>query len=189
MEDKLEETLIDQGLKDGVELQLAGEKASNLDLYEEVEALRQDLGSRLEVRSSVSRRVPTSSRSSTMQRGRKNSFEVVVCAGPVMPGDGRPLPPSGLSEAEAAIWRDYVDEMPLNWFGRESYAMLRLLCRHTVVCERLSQELVELGPGLSSRNQVKELTRLIEREAKIMTSLAWQLRLTPKSREIGRAHV
>lgn len=115
-----------------------------------------------------------------MARGRKGIYEALRPIETGWLGKERPQPPETMSQAERLIWHDYVDGMPAGWFGRESQSLLRLLCRHTVLLEDMTQRLVDADPNLTGR--IKELVALIDKEAKIVTNLAWHLRLTPKSR-------
>lgn len=51
---------------------------------------------------------------------------------PLIPGEDKPVPPEDMCEAEQEVWRSIVNAMPLRWFGRETWPVLRALCRHTV---------------------------------------------------------
>ena len=60
------------------------------------------------------------------QRGRRSVASLAVVT--PLPQDRRPAPPSELTAEQAAVWRDTVNAMPSDWFGRESFAVLgRLL--------------------------------------------------------------
>ena len=118
-----------------------------------------------------------------MQRGRKTQFEgVALAAEAILPGQERPRPPGHLTQREMEIWQDYVDGMPVGWIGREARSMLQLLCRHMVIAENLTEELVEMPAMATTARARGAILKMIEQESKIINNLAWQLRLTPKSR-------
>ena len=107
---------------------------------------------------------------------------------PLLPGQERYGPPEGLDPKAAELWSEFMDSMPAGWFGRETFPILKMLCRHIVSQEKLAtkvDKMVDEMIDLSAPDDLKEmrlLTTLLERQTRIVATLATQLRLTPKSR-------
>jgi hypothetical protein len=128
------------------------------------------------------------------QRGRKpaeNSATLVVGAGYRSPSH----PPSELSDAQAAVWRDVVGSLPGSWLTRAAFPVLISHCRH--VCRgrlleaqisRFEVEWVAVEGGLE---RLDRMLAMAERETRAITATARALRLTPASqmhpRTAGRA--
>jgi phage terminase small subunit len=120
-----------------------------------------------------------------MPRGRKsmNALSVV----PVIPGQGRPEPPSALDEAERDAWREIVSAMPSNWFGLECQPVLRRLCAQVVISERLEEQLRKVrADGLADSERAARLAEAHRDAARAVNQLSQSLRLTPKSRWSAR---
>jgi len=75
------------------------------------------------------------------KRGRKAAADVGIV--PIMPGDAKPRPPEGMPEAEADVWRQTVAAMPVRYFGREVWPVLRGLCKQVVLRDMLGARLDE----------------------------------------------
>jgi hypothetical protein len=107
---------------------------------------------------------------------------------PLLPGQERYDPPAALDAKAAVVWREFMDAMPAGWFGRETFPILKMLCRHIVSQEKLATKIDVMVDGmidLTSPDDLKEmrlLTTVLERQTRIVATLATQLRLTPKSR-------
>jgi hypothetical protein len=117
------------------------------------------------------------------QRGRKSaaSLAVVPLATPAPPS---PLP--GLTEEQAAVWDSIVRSLPYNWFAPSSYDLLGLMCRH-VVTARVIWGLIDKVDTASLTTAAAiihfdRLSRLAEREGKMIAMLGTKLRLTNQSR-------
>lgn len=97
----------------------------------------------------------------------------------------QPIPlspvPEGLSDAEAALWRAVVESKPSDYFGRESWPVLKEFCRAAIMCDVLAAlitDAIESG-------EVRQIRRALEtrdREAKRMADIATKLRMTQQSR-------
>jgi hypothetical protein len=131
-----------------------------------------------------------------VQKNRKAAadFEVV----PLIPGEDKPSPPEDLPDVQKEVWRSIVDAMPLRWFGRETWPILRALCRHQIAAEVLGVELGEAIANLaaartqaqriSRRETVAELQVMHARETGAVRRCSADLRLTRHSRvRVGSA--
>jgi hypothetical protein len=99
---------------------------------------------------------------------------------PLLPGGERYAPPDEFDGREAALWKQFMDAMPAGWFGRETLPLLEMLCQHIVISKELAVRVRATDP--SRVQEIKGLALWLERETKIAANLAYQLRLTPKSR-------
>jgi phage terminase small subunit len=127
-----------------------------------------------------------------LQRGRPASRLPM----PVMPSLCRPDPPDRLTRAEAELWRAIVARMPDGWFPAETLPLLEaLVCQSQLLREIEAQVRALTAAGLidASLNTIKKLdalTRIHDRVARTVTTLATKLRLTPQSRYAAdKAHV
>jgi len=93
---------------------------------------------------------------------------------PVIPGQGRPQPPADLSERERKIWLDVVESRPLNYFGPETWPLLRSWCVHCVQSEDLS---AELRQGVTKR-----LRDEFRKQTQALCTLSSKLRLCKQGR-------
>jgi hypothetical protein len=114
-----------------------------------------------------------------MPRGRKPANLNIVPIG-VVPGRGRPEPPTNLPKEEQQVWRDIVGVMPSDWF-RTSLHLLRLLCHHIATAEALAVALAKARQQ-HDWDAVRKLTAMHEREARVAGYLSTVLRLTPRSK-------
>jgi hypothetical protein len=108
------------------------------------------------------------------KHGPKGVTELSVV--PLLPGSGRPPAPDDLTKPEADTWRSVVDAMPLRWFGREQYDLLRGYCAHAVMQN-------ELIARWRLNGYSEELGKMLERETASVIKLARQLRLTKMTRQ------
>jgi len=93
-----------------------------------------------------------------------------MSANPLVPGQGRPLPPSELSDPEREIWIATVEARPLNFFDAATWPLLEAYCEHVVLMRQLAAELrVRSTPRRRSE---------FRKAAAAMASLATKLRLT-----------
>jgi hypothetical protein len=58
------------------------------------------------------------------------------------PGIEHPQPPSGMGEAAERIWRDIVENRPVDFFTTGSLNMLRTFCEASAMLEQLGPEAV-----------------------------------------------
>lgn len=93
--------------------------------------------------------------------------------------------PEGLSDSESRLWRETVESKPADWFGADSYPILKEYVRTASVCDQLARvvDLAFQGAG----TDLKTALDLRDKEAKRLASLATKLRLTPQSRYGPRA--
>ena len=75
----------------------------------------------------------------TSPRGRKSRASLALV--PEVAGRierlERPPPPAGLSDAEAAVWRDVTASLPAEWFRPEQLPLLAQYCRHVVAANQI----------------------------------------------------
>jgi hypothetical protein len=94
--------------------------------------------------------------------------------------------PAQLNEAEAAVWRSLVEQMPPNWFTPETHTMLGTLCAVTVQLAGVNREFAKFEPGVPVRaarwKRYRELTRMRGQLANQIAMLSTKLRITPQSR-------
>jgi hypothetical protein len=119
-------------------------------------------------------------------RGPKSAAELSVAS--VEPRRASTDPPSELSDAQAAVWRDAIRSMRGERLTRGAYPILIEYCRH--VCRsRMLEGLIsgfrlevlkrdETGTVLP---QLDKLLAMAERETRAATACARALRLTPQS--------
>ena len=107
-----------------------------------------------------------------------------------LPGQ-RTEPPPGFPINATAVWRSVVASKPHDWFTADSVYLLEAYC-HAVVSHRL------ISIGVAAFDTAKmttpegiatydQLTRMQERQARVMTSIATKLRLTQQSRYTPQA--
>jgi hypothetical protein len=98
----------------------------------------------------------------------------------------RPEPPEGLTEEQAEEWRAIVNQLPPDWFSRESHALLVAYVKHVADHRRLSHWLDQFrDEWMLTADGVARYDKLLtmrEREGRAMSSLATRMRLTQQSR-------
>lgn len=107
-----------------------------------------------------------------------------------LPG-ARAAVPARLTGEAAEIWREVVASKPHDWFTSDSCHLLEAYC-HAVVAHRL----ISIGVANFTKEQMAEakgvatydsLTRMQERQARVMATIATKLRLTQQSRYTPQA--
>ena len=96
----------------------------------------------------------------------------------------RPVPPEGMPELAAAVWRDVVSSMKARHFTKETHALLARYCHAMAECAWLETELARVGVGLPAYDR---LSRRLNGTMTVALSYARALRLTPKSNLESRA--
>ena len=122
------------------------------------------------------------------QRGRKSAgaMTLVVDDRFQMP----PAPPSELTDAQAAVWRDVVGSLPGGWVSRAAFPILVQLCRHVGRARLLERAVADFqmewlaAPGGPERLNL--LLGMAQRETASVISCSRQLRLGPQQREHPR---
>jgi hypothetical protein len=123
------------------------------------------------------------------KRGRKSLGDLSLIK--MDPNSGRPEPPPDVVGREADIWQLTVNAMPRNWFGQETWSMLRGFCKHSFAAEKLGErytELLTLGPPPAGElsvvywNTLDKIADLHARETRSMGNMAVKLRITKQLR-------
>jgi hypothetical protein len=117
---------------------------------------------------------------------------------PLIPGKrrARPAPPPELNAREAEIWTDITGRLPADWF-KASGPLLKELCRHIRLGDRLSEDIARAQAALDELRQRAEpptkllaeatkeyraLLRMHGLQSTRVGTLSTALRLTPQSR-------
>jgi hypothetical protein len=121
-----------------------------------------------------------------MARGRKSSASLSVA--PVVPGQGRPEPPTSLDSLERRIWRDVIAALPAHWVDLAGQIVLRRLVAQAAILERREARLRELrAQDQDDTEAAIELATSHSATSKTVAYLLSQLRATPRSRIVSRA--
>lgn len=117
------------------------------------------------------------------QRGRTSTAALSVVAGTDI--DGRPKPPSDLTEFQRKVWERTVANEAADVFGTAALQqLLKEYCRHVETADRLSKQVdraTDEGSNLSYQD-IDCLLRMRDRETKALADKATKLRLTNQSR-------
>ena len=106
---------------------------------------------------------------------RKSAASLAVA--PVTNLPSRLLPPEGMPEEEAALWRAVVATKPIDWFQEDSAPLLAEYVRCVVMCNRLAEMLKVLDP-----ETMKSLLDMRDKESRRLATIACKMRLTQQSR-------
>jgi len=121
---------------------------------------------------------------------RKSAASLAVVPLPAPATAQRLAPPDDLPPEQAAIWRNVVDAMPADFFGREQVAVLRAYCLHTAVAQTLAGRLAAMDPGADAATWVKLSAQQVA-HSKAALAHGRALRVTLNSRTqpdtVGRA--
>jgi len=116
------------------------------------------------------------------KRGRKSAADGELEVVPLIPGDAKPGAPPDLSIEEAEVWKSVVDAMPLRYFGRETWPVLRALCAHQVAANFARERYLKAVKGKTKPDMLEALARLYNRETEAVYKASEKLRLTKSSR-------
>lgn len=116
-------------------------------------------------------------------RGRKSTAALSVVATSL---PQRMEPPTELTEAQAALWREIVAGKPVDWFAADNAPLLVEYVRAVDMGNRLALEIEATLAGAADHS-LKDLLKLRDMEAKRATSIATKLRLTQQSRYTPQA--
>lgn len=105
---------------------------------------------------------------------------------PAGPAGELPAPPDELSKAEAKVWTETVESKPADWFGPDSYPVLKEYCRAAVMCDALAKASARAVKSGDS-GAIKSALDMRDKEARRVASLATKLRLTQQSKYGPRA--
>jgi hypothetical protein len=116
-------------------------------------------------------------------RGRKSVAELSI-----VPAETafRPRPPADLPAPLAEEWKAIVARMPNGWFGRESFGLLTAYLRHwwnaKLIAEQIDSFKPEWFKSDEGLDRFDQLSKVLEREQRAMSSLAGKMRLSQSSR-------
>jgi hypothetical protein len=83
-------------------------------------------------------------------------------------------------------WKAIVGRMPAGWFGRESFGLLTAYLRHwanaKIIAEQIENFLPEWLESDEGLNRFDQLSKVLEREQRALSSLAGKMRLSQSSR-------
>ena len=119
-----------------------------------------------------------------MKPGRKSGASLATVT--VLPGLQRITPPDDLTPEQGEVWRAVVASKPAEWFEGDSQPILKAYCKTVSEHARVSVALDAFDPEwLKTDDGLKRydtLTKLQDRHARLMTTLATKMRLTQQSR-------
>lgn len=119
------------------------------------------------------------------KRGRTSSDELATLRGSI---DWRPPTPEDLSAEEAAVWNLTVARMPVDWFPAETWPILKAMCRHTVLADKMTT-IIGKNEGRWTDDDFSVLskaTAIRDRETRATLACARALRLTKQSQILPR---
>ena len=116
------------------------------------------------------------------QRGRQSAASVAVIGAGGIETVRRPDPPRDLSDEQAEEWRAVVNQLPADWFPRETHQLLAQYCRHVVAGRRVAQLIAsEESAEEFDVERYDRLLKMQEREGRAMTSLATKMRMSQQA--------
>jgi len=120
------------------------------------------------------------------QRGRKSVASLNVV--PVLPGSGRPPPPSGFDAIEQRIWRGIVASLPDHFIDAPAAEILRRAVIQCAISERIEARMRPLRAAETPDDEaLLQLESNHRAAAKAAAYLLGCLRATPKSKLRPRA--
>mgnify|MGYP000465818317 CR=1 FL=1 len=124
------------------------------------------------------------------ERGRRAGKELSVVGGKTTRVLDRPSPPADLTDEQAREWVAIVENLPAEWFPRQTWGLLSQYCRHTVNARRVGMLIEQLcNPELEENEDpppfdTEEYDRLLkmqEREGRALSSLATRMRISQQT--------
>ena len=99
---------------------------------------------------------------------------------------GRPDAPYDLTDEQAQEWRALVALLPVNWFPRETHALLTGYCRHVVAQRKIAMLIDAMesskGPPAPLRiDAYDKLLKMQDRESRTIAALMRAMRITQQS--------
>jgi hypothetical protein len=94
--------------------------------------------------------------------------------------------PADLGNAEKTLWVAVVESKPAEWFGPDSYPVLKEYVRAATMCDLLASRIAIALDG-DDAGEIKMLLDLRDKESRRSVSLATKLRLTQQSRYGARS--
>lgn len=120
-------------------------------------------------------------------RGRKSAAALSVVSPTVA---RRPAAPNHLTAAERREWRAIVEQMPADWFPRETHELLARYCRHVMRAREIDAKLTDVigrDDVAGNLTLLDKLTAIAARESRLIGDLATKLRLTNQARYTPKA--
>ena len=105
---------------------------------------------------------------------------------PASPVGELPAPPEELTAAEARLWTETVESKPADWFGPDSFPLLKEYVRAAVMCDALAKQ-ARSAVKAKDATTIKLMLDMRDKEAKRVAGLATKLRLTQQSRYTPQA--
>lgn len=96
------------------------------------------------------------------------------------------LPPEGLTDEQAQVWRETVGARSADYFSQDAVPLLEEYCRVVTMCRLLALQ-IEAAIAGNDVGVLKSLLDMRDKESRRMTSLATKLRLTNQSRYTPQA--
>lgn len=94
--------------------------------------------------------------------------------------------PADLSEKEAELWVGVVESKPSDWFGADSWPILKEYVRAATICDALAA-VIAAAVKIGDPDGIKSALDMRDKESRRAVSLATKLRLTQQSRYGPRA--
>lgn len=99
-------------------------------------------------------------------------------------------PPADLTAEQAEVWKSVIATKPSDWFQADTLPLLAAYCRavveHTWISAQIDAHKVEWLSDDAGLRRYDVATKLQERQARLMTSLATKMRLTQQSQYAAR---
>lgn len=112
------------------------------------------------------------------KRGRKSADELKVTVN--IPQ--RPDAPADLTPRQAEIWKEAVNQYAVDWFPKETHALLAAYCRHCSTSEDIANRIKAMNPMEEDTQIMDRLYRMQDRESQAIARTATKLRMTPQSK-------
>jgi hypothetical protein len=120
-------------------------------------------------------------------RGRKSAASLTVVPAGI---PARMEPPQGLPDSQAGLWREIVQDKPVDWFAPDNAPLLVEYVRAVDMCNALAMQIEATlagGDPVETALLLKGFLDMRDKEAKRATSIATKLRLTQQSRYTPQA--
>jgi len=92
----------------------------------------------------------------------------------------RPEAPLELNDREAQVWNEAASGLPVDWFGEETFALLKVYCSHIFRFEAYSLAAANLLAEGALDESIKA-AKQAEMESRAAMSAATKLRITKQS--------
>jgi len=104
----------------------------------------------------------------------------ISAATPILPGRGRPPPPSELGARERELWEACVASKPLHHFDAGTLPLLAAYCMHAILARDLAAEL--------RIHATDKLRKAYRAETSMLATLSSKLRLAKLQQRKGHQH-